>query len=159
MEERLVSYEIAVLAKEKRFDELVPFFYTEKSDLYRFSECEMFYGLLSKEEDLNHYIQNSKEFRLYDQQNKIHILNKVEYNAKTILTVKCTAPTQALLQKWLREKHNIHIIVQTGINDKIWYSFQLLQISNNTILLDKKEMYNTYEEALETALKESLSLI
>ena len=72
----------------------------------------------------------------------------------------CTsAPTQSLLQKWLREKHDIHIIIQTGINDKIWYSFQLLQISNNTILLDKEEMYNTYEEALEIALKESLSLI
>lgn len=64
--------------------------------------------------------------------------------------------TQSLLQKWLREKHDIHIVTQTGSGYNIWWSFQLIKISTNELLSDKDEMYATYEEALEIALQEVL---
>ena len=177
MEEQLVSFETAILAKEKGFDERVPFFYTEESGLYRFSECEMFYGLLSKEDDADHYIQNSSKFSVWDKQNKVDIPNKVEYNSKTMVTVKCTAPTQSLLQKWLRETYNIKVFVIPNFesvnimkdSNKIvtgYYDiYKILPYFFEAIIFvkDKNRFYSTshdtYEKALETGLIEALNLI
>lgn len=70
-------------------------------------------------------------------------------------------PTQSLLQKWLREEHEIYLC-------PIWdsYSFDNKKMlgykcrlftweegENNTLV------YNTYEEALEEGLKKALELI
>lgn len=81
----------------------------------------------------------------------------------------CTAPTQSLLQKWLREEHNLHpYIVPYG--DKESWKFSIVRYINKSTdeqrntLLDTKyhnhEMkYNSYEEALEEGLQEALKLI
>ena len=77
------------------------------------------------------------------------------------------APTQSLLQKWLREKHNIHIVVipfardsstiksksdyYVYVNKKQFYGFINLTTNNTP--------YNSYEEALEQGLIEALKLI
>lgn len=74
-------------------------------------------------------------------------------------TLRIPTYSQSLLQKWLREKHNIHIIILTGKGDKIWWSFQLIEISTNELLLDWDNSKDTYEEALEEGLKEGLKLI
>ena len=61
------------------------------------------------------------------------------------------APTQSELQKWLREKHNIHIT--------IWFN-KLTKKCRIAIPEDiSKVEYKTYEEALEYALYEALKLI
>jgi len=64
-----------------------------------------------------------------------------------------TAPTQSLLQKWLREEHKIHISVNNYsetcyrvnviIGGEIKYAFE----------------YKSYEQALEKGLKVALKLI
>jgi len=69
------------------------------------------------------------------------------------------APTQSLLQRWLREIHNIHIIIGVNANDDYYVSklYNLKTKYESSII--GKETYYTYEEALELALQEALELI
>lgn len=106
-------------------------------------------------------------------------LKYFETEEKSDLTKK---PTQSLLQKWLREKHDIHIGINTQYNKNICNELKpkfSYEISNKGNLyhgygdnLDvwigisrKLEMdifyhiTDTYEEALEFALQEALNLI
>ena len=63
-----------------------------------------------------------------------------------------SAPTQSLLQKWLRELHKIHIDISPFYYKGNFISWNLR--IHNTYYKDK---YNTYEEALEYGLKECLN--
>ena len=65
-------------------------------------------------------------------------------------------PTQSLVQKWLREVHNIHIsVICSVLRDKYWSEIY----GQNTTAMESVLEYSTYEEALENALQESLKLI
>lgn len=68
-----------------------------------------------------------------------------------------SAPTQSLLQKWLREIHKIYASVQPVIytGDEVASYYQPL-LANCSV---GKERYKTYEDALEIALFEGLKLI
>jgi len=76
----------------------------------------------------------------------------------------CYAPTQSLLQKWLREKHNLHIYIETTPSfDKIqgnkWeatvkYCFQPFKWTTA-----QYDLADTYEAVLEKGLFRALSLI
>jgi ABC-type uncharacterized transport system permease subunit len=73
-----------------------------------------------------------------------------------------SAPTQSLLQKWLREVHNIHISIKiyTYINfNKIKHQFSIRNLNNKITYSKTIYSISTYEEALEEALFESLKLI
>ena len=65
---------------------------------------------------------------------------------------RTSAPTQSLLQKWLREKHKEHIKV-VYMNETNTYSSSL------TIRSMGWSNFKTYEEALEKGLQEALKLI
>ena len=78
----------------------------------------------------------------------------------------CTAPSQSLLQKWLREKHKIHIDI--SFDDNEWYvsvgEFTIPDfVPESVITLSEKESFkesiNAYEEALELGLESALKLI
>ena len=131
MNEQLISFETAKLAKEKGFNIEVKTYF----DIKKFGDkpCE-FYGRL-----------NANDYNSWDDKLKKNI------NAGYI-----SAPTQSLLQKWLREVHNIHIAVLPKIlpsNEIKYYCFK------GKIKKDFKDLYNTYEEALEKGLQEALKLI
>ncbi len=76
-----------------------------------------------------------------------------------------TAPTQFLLQKWLREEHNIYIEVGLNFNDKFHVAVynrnykEVLDTIKNKIFLDSSNDLKTYEEALEQGLIEALKLV
>ena len=59
------------------------------------------------------------------------------------------APTQSLLQKWLREVHRINVEVNYFDNN-YWVIGTISHIN---------KYFNTYEEALEYGLKQTLKLI
>lgn len=67
------------------------------------------------------------------------------------------APTQSLLQKWLREKHKIHIEIEY-LDEVLPYRCIVTTISNNTEVFISK-FHTKYEEALEEGLIEALKLI
>ena len=73
---------------------------------------------------------------------------------ETTPVIKCT---QSLLQRWLREKHEIHIIVEPMIkqyNSRIFKWGLFKSRWRNTC-----RSRNSYEEALEISLQKSLKLI
>lgn len=62
-----------------------------------------------------------------------------------------SAPTQSLLQKWLRETHNIVVLV--------WYNPELQEWESHISEKYYESKFETYEEALEKGLQEALKLI
>jgi hypothetical protein len=70
------------------------------------------------------------------------------------------APAQALLQKWLREKHDIHVYCTPNrhfiARDFDSYSFSVLYVDT---LIEDDGSYATYEEALEAGLVYALKII
>ena len=68
------------------------------------------------------------------------------------------APTQSLLAKWLREEHNIIILVDYEGIDGYYYKFYSYKEGNKNYDASDKN-YNTYEEAYEIGLQEALKLI
>lgn len=76
---------------------------------------------------------------------------------KNELFNRVAAPTQSLLQKWLREQHNINVSVETGwSNGHFVYEIILWNMSDDTLL---DEVFDTYESALEYGLQKALKLI
>lgn len=136
MEEQLISLETAKLAKEKGFNIPIYYHYSENpiNDLI----------LLAEPDD--------------PQSGQGWVLEN--YNKKGYIFNKWSAPTQSLLQKWLRDNYTIHIAIYPLVN-KGWCgdirefngSFYITNISNEF------EAYNTYEQALEEGLQEALKLI
>ena len=118
MQDELVSFETAKLAKEKGFD------YSVRD----------YYDLVFKHEGDYPHLEN------YNEQND-----------------KVSIPTQSLLQRWLREKHNIHI----GINIDVNNLFETNIIFNDICEYygENDQGFKTYEESLEVGLKEALKLI
>lgn len=159
MKEQLISFETAKLAKEKGFNEY----------------CKLQYV-----ETLEHTIEshhNGNEYTIS------HVLPRplyISHLSEHDIPI-CNAPTQALLQKWLREIHNIHVCVNPYTNpakgvDIIYYELFLSHKDNSfegslnnsclrlTESLKTKKpsyvgLYNTYELALEEGLKNALNLI
>ena len=73
-----------------------------------------------------------------------------------------TNTTQSLLQKWLREEHNIEVWVTpthlSYINNKL-YKVEIEYFNGKRIHCFKHDEFKTYEEALEKGLQEALKLI
>ena len=72
--------------------------------------------------------------------------NREDYNS---------APTQSLLQKWLREEHNILVITDYDVNHKMYFYWMITDETRGI----KRDFYSTYEKALEKGLQEALKLI
>jgi len=68
---------------------------------------------------------------------------------------ECRRPTQSLLQKWLREVHNIHVFATLFSYPNEYDSCIYIKDKEPII----KGINFTYEEALETGLQEALKLI
>jgi hypothetical protein len=149
MEEQLISFETAKLAKEKGFDLKVDLealysfqFITDNSlvsDYWYNKEgglCRLEYP---KDDDLSNYINKDNYKEIY------------------------LAPTQSLLQKWLREQHNIIVIVDLDATTTPKYYYDIYKyeyIAEYTTYPGIcTPLYTTYEEALEVALQEALKLI
>ena len=76
-------------------------------------------------------------------------------------------PSQSLLQKWLREEHKIHIIVNPYSNNDSELDWTVEVIKNILVFNETYKSFmpkvitikDTYEEALEKGLVYSLKLI
>lgn len=128
MQEQLISFDTAKLAKNKKFSAETHYWYNENDSKPKGGTAPgTFYS--------NHATRSD----LY------------------------SAPTQSLLQKWLRDGFNFHIELSLFNDSKfrveIWKfkpSYRM-HVVNIEYLSDK--LYDTYEEALEDGLFEALKLI
>lgn len=73
------------------------------------------------------------------------------------------APTQSIAQKWLRETKNLHISI---LRDACGYGYDICKANNGTHIIDgvfdgpnDGGQWDTYEEALEAGIQETLKLI
>jgi hypothetical protein len=140
MKEKLIDFETAKLAKEKGF-----------LDKNIYSEVRI------------------SQDNIYFEDGTLGTLKSV-LNTDITFVELFNAPTQALLQKWLRDIHGIHISIDLIDDSKNYgYDFDLI-LSNKRNYMDDECMdaakriwysahYNTYEIALEKALQEALKLI
>jgi len=136
MEEQLISFETAQLAKTKGFN----------------WDCQNSYdknGEIDNSVDLNGELVFTQESFLSAEENGYSVY---------------AAPTQSLLQKWLRDVHNIEINISQNINKHVEYFYfpSLITLAPNKLSLLEAEIEGTYfkyEEALEKGLTEALKYI
>ena len=142
MEDEIVSLETAMLLKEKGFNEPCSHYY-EDNDLYK----------------LGYYHGEGTGF----------VRNNSPIDGRFLCEkMQCTAPTQSLAQKWLRETYHITFNANPHSNDgKIIYVVTIKVISSNkyidfNVMMDtsnKAIMFKTYEDAIEAGLKYCLKSI
>lgn len=133
MKEQEISLETAKLAKLKGFDWECRGYYKPKS---RFKD--------NLQEHFGKFNSNKKQ--IY-----------VDENGIVQIVEMCSAPTQSLLAKWLRDVHNIHIDVlhstNQPMNGEMWANCYEYFINGETYYT-----YCTdYEPCLEAALLEALN--
>lgn len=137
MEDQKISLETARLAKEKGFNEKCTFFYV--------------IGFKTIKEEL-----------------PLKTWGNYENNEKLLQAVSLAkgqphlalAPTQSLLQKWLRENHKIHIVIKPYQNEFLDFTIAVYTEHSNAIGgFEEDGSYISYEDALEDALQKALSLI
>ena len=157
MTEDLISFETAKLAKEKGFGE------NPYLQLYTYYDLK---GKLYNEEDcIGTTMGESSVYSWSDSVSRDSVkayISGVDYS----LDEYVLAPTQSLLQKWLREVHNLHIYIDTTS------SFDGMETHRSKYKSHVKVPFtpfkwttghyylgDTYEEALEIGLQEALKLI
>lgn len=146
VKEAYVSFEIAKLLKEKGFDEPTEYVWyeyyphsnTANKDEIGSQKMDWFFG--DEQTERNSFYSNK--------------IGKPTYISKEIYS----APTHQLTMAWLRGKYDLHIIVYPykADNKKKWCcqvfkTFNLLGCEQYT-----NETLNSYEEAVEAALKYAL---
>lgn len=137
MEDTTISYETAKLAKEKGFNIIVNKYYKSQNLLVLKDGIEIF---------------------LLDN------IEQIDYSHISYCDLYL-APTQSLLQKWLREVHNIFITIEVDmtLEPKFCYCISSYkdfgEWKNEISPRTYSDLERTYELALEKGLKQALLLI
>ena len=144
MQEELVTFETAKLAKEKGYNIEGQTVFDLKNDnkIINFKDNAI-------QEFINDVETGYRDKALYYLKDGINVTDDNTDEGYFLL-----APTQSLLQKWLREKHNIHLIAYKNINID-GYDWCYITTDGITNI----NSYKTYEEAYEIGLQEALKQI
>ncbi len=136
MNDAFISFETAKLAKEKGFNEETLHYYY-------------------KDELQSPYVENGSST---DVEFRVDLEDLYDYHNNEYLKERYSAPTQSLLQKWLREEYNINIgmVYYSLIDSTSTRNYWTWRVHYTQNAYGNKP---TYEEALEEALQEALKLI
>jgi hypothetical protein len=135
MKDKLISLELAKLAKEKGFKEYCTNAYINRQYLSEYHVADEYFKYTCKED--------------------FPLVNDCAFFLVPRAEPWFAAPTQSLLQKWLRELHNIDVesrSVRFVGDEKV--SYYQPYIYGSIVSLKR---YNTYEESLEAGLFEGLN--
>jgi hypothetical protein len=133
MKEQLISFETAVLAKQKGFNIPQSKRYTEAT--------------------AKHFLVKHRQLK----EGKIVCANWGDKTTETQI-FHGYAPTQSLLQKWLREVHDIHVYCSPESTVVPYYQVFVNLPDNDEFEVDPTFAMN-YEEALERGLFEALKCV
>ena len=167
MEEQLISFETAKLAKEKDFNILQHSYYFEDGE-FKENSLKGTNGYYGEEYEFNlsEFNENWNDKWLTKKTgDRCFGCSKQKGYLETF-----SAPTQSLLQRWLREVHNIYVesyhdLTSDGTKIQFYTSWGFLQQKdkngnqNVNGWYDEYNDWKTYEEALEIGLQEALKLI
>ena len=126
MIEQLVEFETAKLAKEKGFGMII-------------------------HDSLQYYCQNKKG-QLYTKDMRSYFDLCAEKNNPLNKWIWIPAPSQAVLQEWIRDVHNIHISIQHW-NAEWMFTLQHTKMCHTMM---SEQGINSYIKALELGLQEAL---
>lgn len=140
IKEAYVSFKVAKILKEKGFPQ----------------EYDVYHSMVYNEED---YEDEYEVQRMVTETRFIKAGTLSSYPVG-VPEPKCYAPTHQMAMAWLREVHNIFIVIEPHMYDYIneknsSYVISLWQGDNYSENITSKD-YPTYEEAVEAALKYSL---
>jgi hypothetical protein len=138
MEEQKVNFQVAKLAKEKGFNIPTISYYTPEG------YCTESAGYQTERLEESNWNNGQGSYPTSSEE------------------VDCSAPTQALLQKWLREVHNIYVnsdYYQGYPEVRFYYDIKILIDDNYNGNQDSDDAIYTYEQAIELGLQEGLKLI
>ena len=167
MKEQLISFETAKLAKEKDFNILQHSYYFEDGE-FKENSLKGTNGYYGEEYEFNlsEFNENWNDKWLTKKTgDRCFGCSKQKGYLETF-----SAPTQSLLQRWLREVHNIYVesyhdLTSDGTKIQFYTSWGFLQQKdkngnqNVNGWYDEYNDWETYEEALEVGLQEALKLI
>lgn len=163
MKEQLITFETAKLAKEKGF---VMFDKNFKSALVDTRNNRVQRYSFYREFNENCYTR--ERYPMSIDEPRVQFQFEAETNSTNIyglrssyecpndkdISVHCfLAPTQSLLQKWLREEHKISLVIIDTRFGQYWYRLDATDGAG------QHNKYDDYEEALEKGLQEALKLI
>ena len=97
-----------------------------------------------------------KEYEPYYKKDGTHVVWHTLHGKRNEEEVCCEIPTQSLLQKWLREKHNILVIPDYDVGKKVFF-YWLIQ--NTELRQGYYKEFTSWEESFEKGLLEGLKLI
>lgn len=105
------------------------------------------------------YVGNSYSYHGYDSDGKL-CYNRRQYNDNVNFrkTGIYAAPTQSLLQKWLREVHSLRVEVSYDAWGSLTYDYQITT-SDKRDHIESIDAFHTHEEALEEGLQVALDRI
>jgi DNA-binding protein Fis len=153
MKEQIISFETAKLAKEKGFESVLLTYYDSETEELQPITATVRQTL--KSSIGSPYGQNTRDD--YEA-----VLSDMDNSLDEFIL----APTQSLLQKWLREECKIYIELSVQEAEVVatwyWKIFTHRESGKGLIWIkaDSNGVNNdTYEEALEIALQEALNLI
>ena len=166
MKEQLISFETAKLAKEKDFNILQHSYYFEDGE-FKENSLKGTNGYYGEEYEFNlsEFNENWNDKWLTKKTgDRCFGCSKQKGYLETF-----SAPTQSLLQRWLREVHNIYVesyhdLTSDGTKIQFYTSWGFLQQKdkngnqNVNGWYDEYNDWKTYEEALEFGLQEALKL-
>lgn len=146
MTDTLIGFELAKLAKEKKFPQLLC--YTESRHYYSTWKYAI--------ED--HEVERTDDWTLF---RKDFQWSRWDIEEESRFDYYFEAPTQSLLQKWLRDVYNINVLIAISTYDgdycfEIW---KTLEGEHPYLHCEDPRVFETYEEALEQALIDALNLI
>jgi len=135
IEEKIINFETAKLAKNFGFD----------------LEC---YYAYNNEKNLELALDFIGEYKF--------TINDID-NANNNYYKSLLAPSQFLLQTWLREKYKFHVCIETLFDHEIYgqkdkWKFTITHL-NSAAYYDNLNEYDSYEECLEAGLQKALTLI
>lgn len=193
MEEQLISFKTAKLAKEKGFHECVEYFYNKKKYDLKFSYLKGIASLtesnniildrgFDEEYILDDYNIDLEKYRFPGNIGNCTVSKEIIENHELF-----SAPTQSLLQKFLRETHKIYIEIHCKLDSNKYdnikkepkyfgvitsnnHKVSNLKCYNFTQVFENMEIdndceenppaiFSNYEKALEKTLLEALKLI
>ena len=161
MQEQLISLKTAKLAKEKQFQEYTSYFYTKENGLCSIDTDGEILNIYNDDLTFKDSIWDCNGDFWYNE-----IEDEEGIYAQTYEPIKYPAPTQSLLQKWLRDREeNIVIVIPMRDfhrNYNGWYYETFTQLTKKdkpVLMISSDKNFDTYEEALENGLQEALKLI
>lgn len=170
MHDEIVTYEVAKLAKEKGFDVYCDYTYYNH---YRvrdeikikhlglsddgYEDLRKIYGGPYSDNELYGYYIEALELHSKNSTIGIHPITKSPCATDAI----CSAPTQSLLQRWLREEKGVVFGIspmQVMDCEDLGWCATIYKVDENGYGLSWQEelYYDTYELVLENALKYAL---